>query len=90
MDAGSVAAPPSNNGGSGRGTGIVVSNQPGSKIGVPGNAGTGSLAMSPSGGDKPGLGGSGGGSGIGRGAGPGSGLSGEGSGCSKRRHRPRI
>lgn len=83
MDAGSVAAPPSSNGGSGRGTGIVVSSQPGSKIGVPGNAGAGSLAMSPSGGDKPGLGGSGGGSSIGRGAGPGSGLSGEGTGAAK-------
>jgi hypothetical protein len=83
MDAGSVAAPPSNNGGSGGGTGIVVSSQPGSKIGVPGNGGAGSLAMSPSGGDKPGLGGSGGGAGIGRGAGPGSGLSGEGSGAAK-------
>ena len=83
MDAGSVAAPPSNNGGSTGGTGIVVSNQPGSKIGMPGNAGAGSLAMSPSGGDKPGLGGSGGGASIGRGAGPGSGLSGEGSGAAK-------
>jgi hypothetical protein len=83
MDAGSVTAPPSNNGGSGRGTGIVVSNQPGSKIGVPGNGGAGSIAMSPSGGDKAGLGGSGGGAGIGRGAGPGSGLSGEGSGAAK-------
>jgi len=82
-DAGSVAAPPSNNGGSSKGTGIVVSSQPGSKIGMPGNAGAGSLAMSPSGGDKPGVGGSGGGSGIGRGAGPGSGLSGEGSGAAK-------
>jgi hypothetical protein len=83
MDAGSVAAPPSSNGGSGRGTGVVVSSQPGSKIGVPGNGGAGSLAMSPSGGDKPGVGGSGGGSGIGRGTGPGSGLSGEGSGAAK-------
>lgn len=83
MDAGSVAAPPSDNGGSGKGTGVVVSSQPGSKIGVPGNGGAGSLAMSPSGGDKPGLGGSGGGSGIGHGAGPGSGLSGEGSGAAK-------
>jgi len=83
MDAGSVAAPPSNNGGSDKGTGILVSSQPGSKIGMPGNAGAGSLAMSPSGGDKPGLGGSGGGSGIGRGAGTGSGLSGEGSGAAK-------
>jgi hypothetical protein len=83
MDAGSVAAPPKDNGGSGRGTGIVVSSQPGSKIGVPGNSGAGSLAMSPSGGDKPGLGGSGGGASIGRGAGPGSGLSGDGTGATK-------
>ncbi len=83
MDAGSVTAPPSNTGGSAKGTGVVVSSQPGSKIGMPGNGGAGSLAMSPSGGDKPGLGGSGGGSSIGRGAGPGSGLSGEGTGAAK-------
>jgi hypothetical protein len=83
MDAGAVTAPPKDNGGSGKGTGIVVSSQPGSKIGMPGNAGAGSLAMSPSGGDKPGLGGSGGGSSIGHGAGPGSGLSGEGPGAAK-------
>jgi len=61
----------------------VVSSQPGSKVGVPGSGGTGSLAMSPSGGNKPGLGGSGGGSGIGRGSGPGSGFSGEGPGAGK-------
>ena len=83
MDAGSLAAPPSNNGGSGGGTGVVVSSQPGSKIGMPGNAGAGSLAMSPTGGAKPGLGGTGAGPGIGRGDGPGSGLSGEGSGATK-------
>ena len=59
----------------------MVSNQPGSKIGVPGNAAAGSISMSPSGGAKSGLGGSGGGSSIGRGEGPGSGLSGEGSGA---------
>jgi len=39
--------------------------------------------MSPSGGDKAGLGGSGGGSSIGRGNGSGSGFSGEGSGAAK-------
>jgi hypothetical protein len=39
--------------------------------------------MSPAGGDKPGLGGSGGGDGIGRGDGPGSGLHGEGPGATK-------
>ncbi len=39
--------------------------------------------MSPSGGDKPGLGGSGGGTSIGRGDGPGSGMTGTGSGAGK-------
>ncbi len=80
-EVGDVAAPP-NSGGNGKGAGIVVSNQPGSKVGVP-NGGTGSLAMSPNGGANPGLGGSGGGSGIGRGNGPGSGFSGEGPGGGK-------
>ena len=82
-DAGSVLAPPSPGGGNGAGKGLIVSSQPGSTLGVPGNGSAGSLAMSPSGRDKPGLGGSGGGSGIGTGNGPGSGLSGEGSGGAK-------
>ena len=82
-DAGSVLAPPKGEGGNGSGSGIVVSSQPGSKVGMPGTGGKGSLAMSPSGGDKPGLGGSGGGSGIGHGAGAGSGMAGEGSGAGK-------
>jgi hypothetical protein len=54
---------------------------------MPGTGGKGSLAMSPSGKDKPGLGGSGGGSGIGTGTGPGSGMTekttGEASGAGK-------
>jgi hypothetical protein len=50
---------------------------------VPGSGGKGSLAMSPSGGDKPGLGGSGAGSSIGHGNGPGSGLTGASSGTGK-------
>jgi hypothetical protein len=82
LDAGSVVAPPGG-GGSGGGSGVLISNQPGSKIGMPGNAGAGSLAMSPAGGDKPGLGGSGGGSGIGHGSGPGSGMAGAGTGAGK-------
>jgi hypothetical protein len=45
--------------------------------------GKGSLAMSPSGGDKPGLGGSGGGASIGHGEGPGSGLNANGPGAGK-------
>jgi hypothetical protein len=80
MDVGSVAAPPSH-GGSGGTSGVVLSSQPGSKVGVPGNGGSGSLALSPSGGAIPGLGGAGGGSGISHGSGPGSGFGGEGSGA---------
>ena len=84
LDLGSAVAPPSSGGGgSGGGKGIVVSSQPGSKVGIPGNAGPGALAMSPAGADRPGLGGSGGGASIGRGIGPGSGFSGEGSGAGK-------
>jgi hypothetical protein len=61
----------------------VISSQPGPTLGVPGNGTAGSIALSPSGGSKPGLGGSGGGTGIGRGTGPGSGMTGEGSGAAK-------
>jgi hypothetical protein len=83
LDAGDVSAPPKSGGNNANGTGVVVSNQPGSTVGVPGNGGAGSLAMSPAGGTTPGLGGSGGGTGIGRGNGPGSGFSGEGTGAAK-------
>ena len=79
-DIGELAAPP-NSGGNGKGAGIVLSDQPGSKVGVPGSGGAGSLAMSPEGGSSPGLGGYGGGTGISRGNGPGSGLAGEGTGA---------
>jgi hypothetical protein len=82
LDVGLAAAPPSSNGG-GNSSGVVVSSQPGSKVGIPGNGGSGALAMSPAGGAKPGLGGSGGGAGIGHGDGPGSGFSGPGSGAGK-------
>jgi len=82
LDAGAVLAPPSS-GGSGANAGAVISSQPGPKVGLPSSGGTGSLAMSPSGGDKPGLGGSGGGASIGRGNGPGSGLNGAGPGAGR-------
>jgi hypothetical protein len=82
-DTGSVLAPPKSEGGSTSGSGIVISSQPGSKVGMPGSGGKGSIAMSPSGGDKPGLGGSGGGTSIGHGDGTGSGLTGAGSGAGK-------
>jgi hypothetical protein len=74
-DVGSPLAPPKSAGGNSDNSGVVLSTAPGSERALPGSGGKGSLAMSPSGGDKPGLGGSGGGSGIGTGKGPGSGLS---------------
>jgi len=79
MDVGSVAAP-SHAGGSGNGTGVVVSSQPGPTVAVPGSAGAGALALSPLGGAKPGLGGPGSGADIARGQGTGAALKGEGSG----------
>ncbi len=82
LDLGSSVAPPSNAGGNAAGSGVVLSNQPGTKVGLPDSTG-GALAMSPGGTAKSGLGGSGGGSGIGKGNGPGSGLQGEGSGAGK-------
>lgn len=82
-DDGSVLAPPKGTGGSRDNSGVMLSAQPGSSLGVPSSGGKGSLAMSPSGGDKPGIGGSGAGASIGHGNGPGSGMTGEGSGAGK-------
>jgi Gram-negative bacterial TonB protein C-terminal len=82
-DVGSALAPPKGGNGNSDNSGIVLSSQPGSTVGLPGNGGKGALAMSPGGGDKPGLGGLGNGSGIGSGNGPGSGLTGESSGSGK-------
>ena len=82
-DIGSVLAPPKAEGGGSAGNAIVVSSQPGWKTGIPTSGGKGSIATSPSGGDHPGLGGSGGGTSIGNGNGPGSGLAGAGPGAGK-------
>jgi hypothetical protein len=82
LDAGSVTAP-ANAGGSGGTSAVVISTQPGSKVGMPGSGGAGSIALSPAGGDKPGLGGAGGGSGIGHGKDTGSGMTGENTGAGK-------
>src|SRR5208282_2346757 len=82
LDLGTAISPPSNAGGNAAGSGVVVSNQPGTKVGLP-NSTSGALAMSPTGTAKTGLGGSGGGSSIGKGNGPGSGLQGEGSGAGR-------
>jgi hypothetical protein len=73
-DAGSALAPPKNPNGNNDNAGVVVSAQPGSNLAVPGTGGKSSLAMSPAGTDKPGIGGSGGGTGVGHGEGSGSGL----------------
>ena len=81
LDVGAGPAP-TNNGGSGANAGAVITTQPGSKLGLP-IGGTGALAMSPSGADRPGLGGAGGGTSIGRGNGPGSGMNGAGTGAGK-------
>ncbi|MFZ3264991.1 MAG: hypothetical protein WA172_13400 [Terriglobales bacterium] len=83
LDVGSAAAPPTNAGGNAGGNGVVISSQPGTKVGLPNSTGGGAIAMSPSGTGKSGMGGSGGGAGIGRGNGPGSGLQGEGSGAGR-------
>jgi hypothetical protein len=83
LDLGSSVAPPTNGGGNASGSGVVVSSQPGTKVGVPNSSGGGAIAMSPTGTAKTGLGGSGGGAGIGKGNGPGSGMQGEGSGAGK-------
>jgi hypothetical protein len=82
LDLGSAVAPPKNAGGNAAGSGVVISNQPGTKVGLP-NSTSGALAMSTTGTAKTGLGGSGGGSSIGKGNGPGSGLQGEGSGAGR-------
>lgn len=80
MEVGAPTAP-ANSGGAGSNAGAVISSQPGTKVGIPTNGGTGSLAMSPSGGANSGLGGSGGGTGISRGNGSGSGMAGSGNGA---------
>lgn len=81
-DMGSGLAP-ATNGGSGKDSGTVMSSQPGTKVGVPPDPKTGSLSMSPAGGNNSGLGGTGGGTGIGHGNGPGSGMAGTGTGAGK-------
>jgi hypothetical protein len=73
---------PKTSGGNTAGGGVVMSMEPGEKVGMPGNAAGGALAMSRTGGGRPGLGGQGNGAGFGKGNGGGSGKVGEGSGAS--------
>ncbi|MFY9977877.1 MAG: energy transducer TonB [Candidatus Sulfotelmatobacter sp.] len=71
---GSALAPPKDSAVNNSTSGIVASAQPGSSVALPANASRNSLAISPTGGEKPGLGGPGSGSGIGNSKGTGSGL----------------
>jgi len=82
LDLGSPLAPPTN-AGNAAGNGVVVSSQPGTRVGLPNSSEPGAIAMSPTGNAKTGLGGSGGGASIGKGNGPGSGLQAEGSGAGR-------
>lgn len=70
----SAIAPPKNANGNPDSSGIVASTRPGAEVGLPGKTGRGAIAISPTGGEKPGLGGSGSGTGIGNSNGAGSGL----------------
>jgi hypothetical protein len=83
LDLGSPLAPPANAGGNTAGNAVVMSSQPGTKVGLPNSSESGAIAMSPTGTSKSGLGGSGGGASIGKGNGPGSGLQAEGSGAGR-------
>jgi hypothetical protein len=83
LDLGTVVGPPANSGGNAAGSGVIVSSQPGTKVGVPNSGSGGSIAMSPTGSAKTGVGGNGGGTGSGKGNGPGSGMQGEGPGAGK-------
>ena len=88
---GAAAAPPANAGGSSQSAAAIISSKPGPALGAPTSGERGALAMSPSGGNTPGIGGSGGGSGNATGpdnggakagAGPGSAKAGTGPGAS--------
>jgi hypothetical protein len=83
LDVGSTVAPPAAAGGTSEKSAVVISSQPGMKVGAPTSAGGGAIAMSPAGGAKPGLGGIGGSEGVGRGNGPGSAKEGEGPGSGR-------
>jgi len=77
---GASATGEGNGAGGGNAQGLIVSLNPGDKLGIPDGDATGSLALSPAGRETGGLGGSGGGAGIGHGSGPGSGAAGAGPG----------
>jgi len=84
---GIVVAPPANAGGNGQNA-AIISSKPGPALGTPTSGERGALAMSPAGGNNPGIGGSGGGSGNAVGPDSGSAKAGAGSGTAKAGNGP--
>jgi hypothetical protein len=80
---GIVVAPPANAGGSTQKAAAIISSSPGTALGAPTSGERGALAMSPSGGNTPGIGGSGGGTGNASGPDSGSARAGTGPGSAK-------
>jgi hypothetical protein len=83
LDLGAPAAPPANAGGNTQNAAAIISTKPGTTVGTPSSGERGALAMSPAGGNTPGIGGSGGGSGNTTGPDAGSAKAGTGSGSAR-------
>lgn len=83
LEAGAPTAPPGNSGGNSPNSAAIISSKPGTTVGAPDAGSRGALAMSPTGGATPGIGGTGGGAGNTTGAGPGAAHDGGGAGNAK-------
>ncbi len=83
LDLGTPTAPPANAGGTSSNSAAIISSTPGTNLGAPNSGTRGALAMSPGGGNTPGIGGSGGGSGNTTGPDAGSAKTGTGTGAAK-------
>jgi hypothetical protein len=83
LEAGPPTAPPGSSGGNSPNAAAIISSKPGTTVGAPDAGSRGALAMSPTGGVTPGIGGTGGGSGNTTGAGSGAAHDGGGAGSAK-------
>ncbi len=83
LEAGAPTAPPGNSGGNSPNSAAIISSKPGTTVGAPDAGSRGALAMSPTGGAAPGIGGTGGGAGNTTGAGTGAAHDGSGAGSTK-------
>ncbi len=83
LDLGTPAAPPASASGNSQNAAAIISSKPGPAVGAPTSGERGALAMSPAGGNTPGVGGSGGGSGNAIGPDSGSAKAGTGPGSAK-------